>query len=44
MQKMAAARLDELLAKEGGKTKEFIDAQRAWVQTHNVYGEGQSFR
>lgn len=44
MQKLAATRLDELITKEGGRTKEFIDAQREWVQTHNVYGESHGFK
>ena len=44
MQNLAKTRLQELVAKEGGKTKEFIDMQETWVQTHDVYGERQSFR
>jgi len=44
MQNLAKTKLQELVAKEGGKTKEFIDMQETWVQTHDVYGERQGFR
>lgn len=44
MQKTAGAKLDELAAKEPGQTRAFIEAQRAWVRDHKIYGEAQGFR
>lgn len=44
MQQIAAVKLDELTSKQPGKTKAFVDTQRAWVRDHKIYGEAQGFR
>lgn len=44
MQDMAGKRLEELVAHEGGKTREFVEMQKAWVRSHDVYGERQGFK
>jgi hypothetical protein len=44
MQKIARTRLQEIVTKEEGKTKEFVAAQEEWVKAHDVYGERESMR
>jgi hypothetical protein len=44
MQKKARAVLDELATEPSGKIKSFIENQKEWIRSHNVYGVIRPFR